>query len=265
MIIAGRTALLTGATGGIGQAIARRLHQAGAQLTLSGRRTEVLEPLAAELGSGTRVVAADLADRGDVRRLADACAGVDLLVANAALPGSGDLLGFDPDDIDRALEVNLRAPIMLARLLGEGMAERQAGHIVLMSSFAGKAATPGSSVYSATKYGLRGFGRGLRADLAPLHVGVSVVFPGFVRDAGMLHDTGVQLPWFVGTSTPEQVAEGVRDAIERDRAEVDVAPITARGSVKFAELAPRLSDRLAERLGSRSIAADLASRQAAKR
>ena len=265
MIIAGRTALLTGATGGIGHAIARRLHQAGAQLTLTGRRTEVLEPLAAELGSGTRVIAADLADRADVQRLADECAGVDLLVANAALPGSGDLLGFDPDDIDRALEVNLRAPIMLARLLGEGMAERQTGHIVLISSLAGKAATPGSSVYSATKYGLRGFGRGLRADMAPRHVGVSVVFPGFIRDAGMFHDAGTQLPSFVGSSTPEQVAEGVRDAIEHDRAEVDVAPFASRAGTKFAELAPSLSDRIAERLGAREIAADLARGQAAKR
>lgn len=265
MIIAGRTALLTGATGGIGHAIARRLHRAGAELTLSGRRTEVLEPLAAELGHGTRVIAADLADRGDVQRLADACDGVDLLVANAALPGSGDLLALDPGHIDRALEVNLRAPIMLARLLGAGMAERRAGHIVLMSSAAGKAATPGSSVYSATKYGLRGFGRALRADMAPRHVGVSVVFPGFIRDAGMLHDTGVELPWFVSTSTADEVAEGVRDAIERDRAEVDVAPVTARAGLKFAEFAPGLSDRIAERLGSRAIAADLASRQAAKR
>ena len=265
MIIAGRTALLTGATGGIGHAIARRLHQAGAQLTLSGRRTEVLEPLAAERGSGTRVIAADLADRGDVQRLADECAGVDLLVANAALPGSGDLLGLDIERIDRALEVNLRAPIILARLLGEGMAERQAGHMVFVSSLAGKAATPGSSVYSATKYGLRGFGRGLRADMAPRHVGVSVVFPGFIRDAGMFHDAGTQLPSFVGTSTPEQVAEGVRDAIERDRAEVDVAPLTIRAGTKFAALAPGLSDRLSERLGSRQNADDLAPGRAPKR
>jgi len=265
MIIAGRTALLTGATGGIGHAIARRLHQAGAQLTLTGRRTELLEPLAAELGSDTRVIAADLADRGDVQRLADQCAGTDLLVANAALPGSGDLLGLDTERIDRALEVNLRAPIILARLLGEGMAERQSGHIVLISSLAGKAATPGSSVYSATKYGLRGFGRGLRADMAPRHVGVSVVFPGFVRDAGMFHDAGTELPSFVGSSTPEQVAEGVRDAIERDRAEVDVAPFASRAGTKFAELAPSLSDRISERLGAREIAADLARGQAAKR
>ncbi len=265
MIIAGRTVLLTGATGGIGQAIARRLHRAGADLVLSGRRTDVLEPLAAELGGATRVLAADLADRADVDRLAAACADVDILVANAALPASGPLLDFTPDQIDRALEVNLRAPVVLARLLGEAMAERGAGHLVFISSLAGKTATPGSAIYSATKYGLRGFGRGLRADLGPSGVGVSVVFPGFVRDAGMFHDSGAQLPSYVGTSTPDDVADGVREAIEKDRGEVDVAPIGVRAGVKFAELAPALSGRLTERLGGRAVADQVATGQAGKR
>lgn len=265
MIIAGRTALLTGATGGIGQAIARRLHRAGAELILSGRRTDVLEPLAAELGGATRVVAADLAERADVARLAAACADVDILVANAALPASGPLEGFTPEEVDRALEVNLRAPVMLARLLAPGMVERGAGQLVFMSSLAGKTATPGSSLYSATKYGLRGFGRALRADLSPAGVGVSVIFPGFVRDAGMFHEAEVQLPSYVGTSTPEEVAEGVRDAIERDRGEVDVAPLSVRAGVKFAELAPGLSDRVTERLGGRDVADQMADGQAGKR
>ena len=265
MIIAGRTVLLTGATGGIGQAIARRLHRAGADLVLSGRRAEVLEPLAAELGGETRVLAADLADRADVERLAAECADVAVLVANAALPGSGPLLDLAPEQIDRALEVNLRAPIMLARLLGEGMAGRGAGHLVFISSLAGKTATPGSSIYSATKYGLRGFGRGLRADLAPAGVGVSVVFPGFIRDAGMFHDSGVRLPSYVGTSSPEDVADGVLGAIEKDRGEVDVAPIGMRAGVKFAELAPTISDRVTERLGGRAVADRVASGQADKR
>lgn len=265
MIIAGRTALLTGATGGIGHAIARRLHRAGADLVLTGRRTEILEPLAAELGGATRIVAADLADRADVDRLAIACADVDILVANAALPGSGPLDDFTPEEIDRVLDVNLRAPIMLARALGLGMAERGAGHLVFISSLAGKTATPGSSLYSATKYGLRGFGRGIRADLAPRGVGVSVIFPGFIRDAGMFHEADVQLPSYVGTSTPEDVAEGVRDAIERDRGEVDVAPLGVRAGAKFAEIAPGLSDRVTERLGGRTIADQMAKGQADKR
>ncbi len=256
---------MTGATGGIGHEIARRLHRAGAELTLTGRRAEVLEPLAAELGAGTRVIAADLAEREDVTRLAEECAGVDILIANAALPGSGDLFGYGPDEIDRALEVNLRAPIILARLLGEGMVERGAGHLVFISSLAGKVATPGTSIYAATKYGLRGFGRGLRADLAPKGVGVSVVFPGFIRDAGMFHEAEVELPGYVGTSTPQDVAEGVREAIEHDRGELDVAPIAMRVGTKLGELAPALSDRLTMRLGGRKVADDMERGQANKR
>lgn len=265
MIIAGRTAVVTGATGGIGQAIARRLHRAGAALVLTGRRTEVLEPLARELGGATRMLAADLGDRADVERLAGECADADILVANAALPASGALLDFTPEQLDRALEVNLRAPMMLARLLAEPMAQRGAGHLVFISSLMGKTTTPGSSVYSATKFGLRGFGRSLRADLAPLGIGVSVVFPGFIRDAGMFHDSGTRLPSYVGTSTPDEVAEAVREAIERDRGEVDVAPVPVRAGVKLSEIAPGLSGRLTERLGSRQIAERMASGQAGKR
>jgi len=263
MDLSGRSVLLTGATGGIGQAVARRLHASGARLTLTGRRTEVLEPLAAELGA--TVIAADLADREAVTALAERCSEVDVLVANAGLPASGSLFGFAVDDIDRALDVNLRAPVVLARLLGEQMLSRGSGHIVLMSSLAGKATSGGASLYSATKFGLRGFGQALRTDLRGSGVGVSVVFPGFVRDAGMFHDSGATLPSFVGTSTPDQVAAAVADAIVRDRAEVDVAPLTMRAGVKVAELAPTTVAALAHRIGGARVADELSDGQQAKR
>lgn len=263
MNLSGRTALVTGASGGIGQAIARQLVAAGAHVRLSGRRVEILEPLAAELAA--QLIAADLADRSEVQILAQASLDVDVLVANAALPASGDLLSFSVDEIDRAIEVNLRAPVVLARALAAAMVERGSGHVVLISSIAGKTATPGSSLYSATKFGLRGFGQALRSDLRGTGVGVSVVFPGFIRDAGMFHESGVQLPSYVGTSTPEQVAAGVLRAIEQDRGEVDVAPASVRVGVKFAALAPATSARLTQRLGSERIARQIASGQAAKR
>ena len=138
MNLSGRTVLLTGATGGLGQAIARRLHGAGAALTLTGRRTDVLEPLAAEIGA--RSLPVDLTDAAAVEQLAADCADVDVLVANAGLPASGHVLSFDVAQIDRALDVNLRAPMVLSRVIGERMAERRCGHIVLMSSLSGKAA-----------------------------------------------------------------------------------------------------------------------------
>jgi short-subunit dehydrogenase len=263
MQLSGRTVLLTGATGGLGHAIARRLSRAGASLVLTGRRTDVLEPLAAELGA--RALAADLGDREAVGRLAEECAGVDVLVANAALPASGDMLDYGVEEIDRALEVNLRAPVVLARLLAEPMAARGAGHIVFISSLSGKVGTPRSALYSATKFGLRGFGQGLRGDLAPRGVGVSVVLPGFVREAGMFHDSGARLPPYVGTSTPEQVAEATLEAIERNRGEVTVAPTLMRVLTTVAGAAPRLSEIGPGRSRTAAVAADLTDAQREKR
>ncbi len=132
------------------------------------------------------------------------------------------------------LEVNLRAPIALARCLAPDMIARGHGHMVFVSSLSGKAASPASSIYSATKFGLRGFALALRADLAPHGVGVSTVLPGFIRDAGMFAEADVTLPRGVGTRSPEQVAEAVMRAIEKNRAEVDVAPLALRLGSSFA-------------------------------
>ncbi len=179
--IQGSTILLTGASGGIGQAIARALAARGGRLILTGRRAEVLEPLASELGG--RALAADLADRDAPARLVAEAGPVDILVANAALPASGTLDDYTQEEIDRALDVNLRAPIALAKLLADPLARQGRGHLVFISSLSGKSAQPGGSLYSATKFGLRGFALALREDLRNDGVGVSTVFPGFVRDA----------------------------------------------------------------------------------
>jgi short-subunit dehydrogenase len=261
--LAGRSVLLTGATGGLGHAIARRLRAAGAELVLPGRRAEVLEPLATE--TGARSVALDLADPAQVERLAREHAGVDVLVANAGLPGSGLLTSFSIEEIDRALAVNLRAPMVLARTLSEPMVARGSGHLVFMSSLAGKVGTPRSPVYSATKFGLRGFAQSLREDLRPSGVGVSAIFPGFVRDAGMFHDTGTKLPPGVGTVSPQDVADAVVRAIERNRGEVDVAPVGLRAGAKAAGLAPDLAATVQRKLGGQRIAEDHVTAQTTKR
>jgi short-subunit dehydrogenase len=263
MELRGSSVLLTGATGGIGHAIARHLHRAGAALLLTGRRTDVLEPLAAE--TGARSTAVDLSQRSEVDRLLEEAGAVDVLVANAALPASGDILDFRLDQIDRALDVNLRAPMILSRVLGERMAERGRGHIVLISSLSGKSSQPGSSIYSATKFGLRGFGQGLRGDLGPRGIGVSVVFPGFIRDAGMFHETRTKLPIGVGTSSPDEVAAAVVRAIEQNRGEIDVAPIGMRAGATIAGIAPTLSAKVAKRLGSERITGQMVQGQADKR
>lgn len=257
------TALVTGASGGIGRAIARALAARGAQVVLTGRRAELLEPLAQELRG--RALAIDLAERDAPARLAEQAGEVELLVANAALPASGPLEDYTPEQVDRALDVNLRAPILLARALSAGMAARGHGHVVLISSLAGKVPSAGSALYSATKFGLRGFALSLREDLSPAGVGVSTIYPGFIRDAGMFADAGVALPRGVGTRSPQDVAAAVVRAIERNRAEVDVAPASQRMGAAIATLAPDAFAALRERLGSRRIAADLAAAQRAKR
>jgi short-subunit dehydrogenase len=261
--LGGRSVLLTGATGGLGGAIARGLAARGATVILSGRRAEQLEALADEIGG--RAVAADLADRGAPARLLEEAGDVDVLVANAALPGSGELTSFSPAEIDRVLDVNLRAPIMLARLLVDPMTARRSGHLVFVSSLSGKAAGPHSSLYSATKFGLRGFSLGLRQDLADAGVGVSCVSPGFIRDAGMFADSGATLPPGVGTSSPDEVAAGVIRAIERDRAEVDVAPLGLRAGARLAGLAPALTANVQARLGSLKLARAIGDGQREKR
>lgn len=263
MQISGATVLLTGASGGLGHAIARGLRQRGANLILTGRRVDVLEPLAAELDA--RSLAVDLAVPAEVDRLVAEAGEVDILVANAALPASGTLESFSVEEIDRALDVNLRAPIVLAHALAPAMVARGSGHLLFMSSLAGKAATPGTSLYNATKYGLRGFASAIRSDLRTSGVGVSTVFPGFIRDAGMFAEADVKLPPGVGTRAPEHVAQAVIAAIERNRGEVDVAPLPLRVSAVFAGLAPELAAALGRRLGSEEITRQMEAGQRTKR
>ena len=263
MEISGRTVLLTGATGGIGHAIARALRAESANLILTGRRTDVLEPLANETGATSTAV--DLADRAALDRLIEESGDVDILVANAALPASGDIFSFSVEEIDRAVDVNLRAPILLARRLGERMAERGGGHVVFISSLAGKSGQARSSIYSATKFGLRGFAQGLRGDMEARNVGVSAIFPGFIREAGMFAESGTKLPTGVGTSTPEEVARAVVRAIQRNNFEVDVAPLGVRAMTTFAGIAPGVSAKMAKRLGGDKIGEQLESGQLNKR
>lgn len=244
MDLSGRTALLTGATGGLGRAIAKALAARGATLALSARVPEALEALAAELpGEGHRVLPADLAEPGAAERLAADAAGVDVLVANAGLPGAGALTDFSAEEVRRALRVNLEAPMLLAQALVPALVERGSGHLVFVASLAGKAANPRSSIYNATKFGLRGFALALRTDLVGSSVGVSLVSPGFIREAGMFADSGAKPPPGLGTATPGQVASAVISAIERNRVEIAVAPLAQRALAHLSLASPGIAVR----------------------
>ncbi|MEX2106165.1 MAG: SDR family oxidoreductase [Solirubrobacterales bacterium] len=259
MDLSGRTALLTGATGGLGRAIARALAQRGARLALSGRKAEALEELAAELpGGGHRALPSDLAEPGAAEKLAAEAGEVDVLVANAGLPGAGRMEEFSPDEVKRALRVNLEAPMLLAQALYPAMLEKGSGHLVFVASLSGKAPSPHSSIYNATKFGLRGFALGLRADLSPQGVGVSIVSPGFIREAGMFAESGATPPAGLGTSTPEEVARGTVKAIESDKVEVVVAPVQQRFLAHFGLFSPSVAVRAASGAAGQKAAAEVA-------
>jgi short-subunit dehydrogenase len=259
MDLSGRTALLTGATGGLGRAIARALAERGAKLALSARAPDALEALAAELpGEGHRTLPADLAEPGAAERLAAEAGGVDVLVANAGLPGAGALTDFSPEEVRRALRVNLEAPMLLAQALIPALAERGSGHLVFVASLAGKAANPRSSIYNATKFGLRGFALGLRTDLVGTGVGVSLVSPGFVREAGMFADSGAKPPPGMGTATPGQVGDAVVRAIERNKVEVAVAPLPQRALAHIGLASPSMAVRAQSGAAGRKAAEAIA-------
>lgn len=255
----GRTVLLTGASSGLGPVIARRLRLEGARFVLSGRDRAKLAALAEELGEST-VVPADLAQRGEAARLAEASGPVDVLVANAGLPANGRLLDLEVEHIDHALDVNLRAAIVLARELLPGMVERGRGHVVLMASMAGRVPAPGSSIYNATKFGIRGFGHALRAELRGTGVGVSLVSPTFVSQSGMWAETGLSAS--VRETTPDRVADACVRAIRENKAEVMVAPIEQR---IFSRLVLAFPGGLQRFLAAGAVPDEAVRRQEAKR
>jgi uncharacterized protein len=260
----GKTVLLTGASTGLGPHIARRLHQAGAKFVLSARNEAALTRLAKELGE-SRVIAADLSMAGEPERLASEAGAVDVLVSNAGVPISGRLSELAVDEIDRAITVNLRAGIILAHALAPAMVQRKRGHIVFMSSIAGKVPAAGVSIYNATKFGIRGFGLALREELWETGVGVSVVCPTFVNEAGMWAETGLKPNPIAGEVSPAQVAGAVWSAITKNRAEVDVMPIQLKASLKVMAVAPGLFASIARSMGGTKPNDELGERQKHKR
>ena len=246
MEINGAKAVVTGASGGLGGAIARALHAKGARLTLTGRRLEALNSLASQL-PGTEAVVCDLADRGQVAGLAARLADTDIVVANAALPATGRLEDFTSDELDRALDVNLRVPMLMTQQLLPGMLRRGRGHFVYISSIGGKLTMARTPIYAATKFGLRGFCASLRQDLHGSGVSASVVFPGSINDAGFTVDSHLPLaPGSKGISS-DAVAHRVITAIEQNRGEVDAAELPARIMAKLAGVLPEFAARLGRR------------------
>jgi 3-oxoacyl-[acyl-carrier protein] reductase len=184
---AGKTALVTGASGGIGAAIATALHAQGATVTVSGTRRHALDALAAILGDRVHVVTADLSDRASVESLvpaAEAAMGsLDILVNNAGLTRDGLFVRMKDDDWDKVIAVNLTAGFILCRSALRGMMKRRHGRIIGITSVVGVTGNPGQGNYAASKAGMIGMSKSLAAEVASRNITVNCIAPGFIETA----------------------------------------------------------------------------------
>lgn len=255
-------AILTGASRGIGTFLADALARKGVNLALAARSKDDLEAVAEKVRArGVKVIAvptdvsnpAELEDL--VARTRDELGPIDLLVNNAGIeiPGYSERLGIG--DIERGVTVNLTAPIQLTRLVLPEMVERRHGHICNIASVAGKVARPYATVYAATKHGLVGFSWSLRAEMEEHGVEVTVVCPGYVKDAGMFADRTKELGVAYPTGalkavTPQKVAEETITSIEKNRADFVVGPVMLKIADVAHAISPDFAIGTARRTGS---------------
>ena len=180
----GRKALVTGATGGIGGAVARALHAQGATVTLSGTRRDALDALASDLGERVHIVEANLSDKDSVEALVPAAeaamGGLDVLVNNAGITRDNLFLRMKDEEWEAVLAVNLTAAFRLSRAAVKGMMRRRHGRIVYIGSVVGSTGNPGQGNYAAAKAGLIGLSKALAAEVASRNITVNVVAPGFI-------------------------------------------------------------------------------------
>jgi len=185
--LTGRKALVTGSSGGIGEAIARKLHAAGAVVGLHGTRRERLDAIAAELGERVQVFPADLGARDEQVSLAEAAeaalGGVDILVNNAGITKDGLFVRMSDEDWDRVIEVDLTAAFRLTRGLTHAMMRRRFGRIVNITSVVGVTGNAGQVNYCAAKAGMIGFSKSLAQEIASRNVTVNCIAPGFISSA----------------------------------------------------------------------------------
>ncbi len=183
--LTGKTALVTGATGGIGGAIARALHAQGAHVVLSGTRESALAELKTELGERASTVVANLSDAEQVDGLvakAEEAAGapLDIVIANAGITRDGLIVRMKDEDWETVIKVNLEGYFRLARAAAKGMMKRRAGRIIGITSVVGVTGNPGQTNYAASKAGMIGFSKALAQELASRGVTVNCVAPGFI-------------------------------------------------------------------------------------
>jgi short-subunit dehydrogenase len=257
-----RIAMLTGASRGIGPYIARSLARAGYGLVLAGRSQPELDAVAREIAAAETpalAVPTDVTDPGSLDRLVEATehefGRVDVLVNNAGGDPQREFTELTWRENLQILELNLLAPVQLTHRLLPGMLQRGRGHIVNISSIAGRVGFPYAEAYAAAKDGLIGFTRVLRGDYRSRGVSASALLLGAIRDAGQGQRTsdelGLKLPR-LGTSPASQVGDAVVSAIREDRPEVVVMPGPGRLLIALTDLFPSIGPALNDRAGARA-------------
>ncbi len=257
--VTGWNALVTGASGGIGAHIARALARAKVNVALSGRREDALGKVAdelRELGVRAEPVTVDLNDleqaEGLIERAEAALGPLDLLVNNAGVEYSSEFVMSTREELLETVTVNLTAPMLLTHRALPGMLERGRGHVVFISSAAGKIGPAYEAPYGATKAGLIALTQGLRREFHDKPVSFSVVCPGFVAGDGMYQrmvEQGVTSNRLVGSTTVDRVAKDVLDAVRHDLPEVLDTGAPIRPMLAFSQLAPRTAERIVSRIG----------------
>jgi short-subunit dehydrogenase len=255
----GRTALVTGASGGLGTHIARRLAREGMNVAVSGRREDALTAVATELGAlGVRTAAipADLSDLNAIDPLLDsaenALGPIDVLVNNAGVESIGAFTSYTREELTFSVNVNLTAPLLLTHRIVPGMLKRGQGHVVFIASIAGKVGPAFSEPYAATKAGLVGLTQSLRAEYLDAPVGFSVICPGFIAGDGMyarMVEDGHRSNRMMGETTTEKIASAVVRAIHDDSAEIIESGAPIRPMLALAQLAPGLVERVTPKFG----------------
>ena len=264
----GRTALVTGASGGLGTHIARGLAREGMNVVVSGRREDALAAVAgelSELGVKARAVPADLSDLSQIDPLIEqseaALGPIDLLVNNAGVEITSAFTSYTREELTSVVEINLTAPLLLTHGLVGGMLSRGHGHVVFISSAAGKIAPAYQEPYAAAKAGLIGLTQSLRAEYLNAPVGFSVVCPGFIAGDGMYQrmvEQGFKSNRLLGETSTKKVTDSVIKAIRDDLPEVIETGAPLRPVLALSQLAPRLVERVAPRSGITKLFGGLA-------
>ena len=255
----GATVLLTGASGGIGGCIAEELADVGANLILTGRREDALAEVRdrlADRGKKAAVVPTDLANLDAIPALvedAEAVVGpIDVLVNNAGIETAASFVRFSRDELTSMVDINLTAPMLLTQHVLPAMLQRGRGHVVFVSSGAGRYGPAYQGPYAATKAGLIALTQSLRAEYRGGPVGFSVVCPGFVEGDGMYQrmvDKGFRANRLMGSTTTRRVAKRVVQAIRTDSPEVNDTGRPMRPGIALSVMAPRLTECITARLG----------------